>query len=278
MSYIYGRVDGADGILYADSLLTRRDETVDPNDPRNHSLKIHIVDSNNCIGVAGLWAPGVYAIEAFANFSVQERNKISSHDTLAQLLMKQCETYGHDISACDLIHLRRDEDRTRLFVIQNGLPRSVSEGFIGNSEFDAEFKSQLRKTNYVPIPGDHVLSEFSKENIKITQALNQVSLKPFKSIGLFEQYQWIRASTDQKHGFLFLASAISQSTGGQGRAVSSFFFSKPSPGLAIYFEDEKKGFMYCSGSTDFPIEVNAPTFIDFNERVKLKGEGCSSVP
>ena len=59
MSYIHGRTNGREGILFADSILTFADSEGDPTDLRRQCLKVHVFGHNHCIGVAGIFSIGV---------------------------------------------------------------------------------------------------------------------------------------------------------------------------------------------------------------------------
>ena len=275
MTYIYGRTEGSEGRLFADSLLTLKNRNSDPMDPMQHSLKIHVIDRNNAIGVAGLFAPGVDSVVDFSNFPMEMKCARDSHLYLAEALQKRCKRHDFNISECELIYLRKIAEKAELFIIRDGLPKAFTEGFIGDTDFHQSFTTTLREMPNVIESSNPTVSEFTRENSKILTALSRTSRVNYNTISPLEGDHWIRVATNDKRGFVYLASAASGVVGGIGGMTSLFHIDKPKPGVAIFIEDRRCGYIYYTGSTDFPEEVRGANFHDFSIAVKIRCDELS---
>lgn len=271
MSYIFARTDGTEGIFFADSLLSPINGAANPKDLNDHGLKIHVLDGKHCIAFAGIYGPCINAISKFSELPVCEKESSTSHLNLNELIKAECSALNIPFSNCDLIYLRKLEDKAELFLLKDGLLKLINEGYIGDSNFHEEFLKSFANSPYTSVPGDEVLSDFSKYNSRIMNALHRLGAKSFPTVSPIDNLHWVRVATDKKYGFVYLASASSGRAGGSGGMVSMFHISKPVFGFAVFIQDEKAGYVFYSGSGS-PHKINGLDFHEFSENVKHYNE------
>lgn len=270
MSFVYGMTDGNEGRLFADSLLTwKGDGPSNPGDISKHGLKIHVLDSNHCIGLAGDYAPCVDAIVAFSKLHDTEKASDASHLFLAKALIERCERFGDDVTACELIYLRHIRGKAELFVIRKGRPVQVPAGYIGDGEFGAALAGVLSLPPSDPIFKDTVLSQIQSDGLRVTNALDFVVRSgAYSTVAPIAESVWIRIATDVGRGFVYLASGVTMVRGSESKQASIFHLESPVFGAALYLGLKKYGLIYYSGSTDEPVRIDAPSFAEFEIRVR----------
>ena len=271
MSYIFARTDGTEGILFADSLLSPINGVPNPKDLNDHGLKIHVLDGKHCIAFAGTYGPCINAISKFSDLSTHEKESSNSHLKLNELLKAECSGLNVPLSNCDLIYLRKLGDKAELFLLKDGLLKFINEGYIGDADFHEEFLKSFAASPYTSIRGDEVLSDFSKYNSRIMNALHKLGAKSFTTVSPIDNLHWVRVATDKNYGFVYLASASSGRIGETGGMVSMFHISKPVFGFAVFIQDEKAGFVFYSGSGS-PHKVYGADFHEFQKNVHQYNE------
>ncbi|MBP9726690.1 MAG: hypothetical protein KBD83_04420 [Gammaproteobacteria bacterium] len=281
MSLIIAEVSENDGFYVADTLISHQfeDPRIGPG-PFNgkfHALKVHILNENLCIALAGDYSLGIKIVSSFATYLNENKQRTGKEliQSIFTLYQEECLKQKKEINVCEFLVMCNIDDHNILAKISENGVEYFETTYIGNC--DAYRRLQSLRQLYVAPSQSHnqqpdgtfkweplTISDLEKNFFEITEGMEKIS-EQNGSMGVASlSLGATRVRINKAGKFEYLQTGMRGTSPWENSiGISQLTSMFPKYGVGMFFQGAKIGYVFISGDIEYCRKIEVGNIKDF---------------